>query len=125
GEGDGAGTESRQAVGDRRRRRGPRVRRRRVRDGTHPLCRRRHAHRIAANVSNGCCRQRGGSCWTDQRLPSGSLKNVKEPQGKSCTSLASTPRPTSSARAACTSSTTSCSPATEPGSLSTTPVPSA
>ena len=47
-------------------------------------------------------------CCTDQPLPSGSLKNTNRPPGRSWTSLTtSTPRPTSSARAASMSETTS------------------
>jgi AraC-like DNA-binding protein len=53
---------------------------------------------------------REGSCWTDQPLPSGSLKKTNEPQSNVWTSLTSTPRPTSSVRAVSTSDTTSCSP---------------
>ena len=41
-----------------------------------------------------------GISWTAQPLPSGSLKNVNRPHGKSWTSLASTPRLASSVRAA-------------------------
>jgi hypothetical protein len=49
------------------------------------------------------------SC-TAQPLPSGSLKKTNEPQGNCWTSLTSTPRSTSSARAAPMSGTTICSP---------------
>ena len=65
----------------------------------------------------------GGSCCTAQRLPSGSAKNTNRPQGKSSTSLASTPRSTSWARAASASSTTNCRPSTEPGAASVIPTP--
>jgi hypothetical protein len=51
------------------------------------------------------------------------LKNTNQPQGNCWTSLTSTPRPTSSARAAWMSGTTSCMPCTEPGGVSTIPVP--
>src|SRR3954447_2822311 len=46
-------------------------------------------------------------CCTDQPFPSGSLKKTKRPQGKSCTSLTSTPRAASSSWAVFASSTTS------------------
>src|SRR5881396_2464359 len=76
----------------------------------------------------------GFSC-TAQLLPSGSLKKKNEfhgsprpsahtPSWLMCwTGLASRPRPTSSARAASMSDTTSCRPFTEPGGESTSPVP--
>ena len=51
--------------------------------------------------------QRGGSSCTDQRFPSGSAKNVNEPQGNSSTSVASMPRARRSAHTAFASSTTS------------------
>ena len=60
----------------------------------------------------------GTICCTAQPLPSGSSKKTKRPQGNSCTSLTSAPRPTSSARAASASSTTICRPLTEPGGMS-------
>ena len=56
------------------------------------------------------------SC-TAQPLPSGSLKKTKRPHGKSCTSPTSMPRPTSSARAASASGTTSWRPSSEPGAM--------
>src|SRR4051812_7935708 len=46
-------------------------------------------------------------CCTDQPFPSGSLKKTKRPQGKSCTSLTSTPLAASSSWAVFASSTTS------------------
>ena len=49
---------------------------------------------------------RSGSSCRAQPLPSGSRKKANEPQAKSWTSLTSTPRSTSSARAALTSATT-------------------
>jgi len=58
-------------------------------------------------------------------LPSGSSKKTNEPHGNSVTSLTCTPRPASSARAACASATVSCIPRAEPGSESTIPCPSA
>jgi DNA-binding MarR family transcriptional regulator len=58
-------------------------------------------------------------------LPSGSAKKTKRPHGNSCTSLASTPRSSSSALAASTSSTTRCRPATLPGSIWFAPAVSA
>ena len=61
--------------------------------------------------------------WTAQVLPSGSLKKVKRPHGNSCTSLASTPRDTRSARASSALVTTTCRPLTEPGVISVTPSP--
>ena len=63
------------------------------------------------------------SCWIAQPLPSGSAKNTNRPQGNSCTSLTSTPRPASSRRAASASATTICRPCTDPGSASVIPVP--
>jgi hypothetical protein len=56
-------------------------------------------------------------------LPSGSLKNTKRPHGKSWTSLTSTPRSASSARARSALATTTCRPLTDPGSASVTPLP--
>ena len=50
------------------------------------------------------------SCCTAQPLPYGSAKKTKRPQGKSWTSLTSTPRSTSSACAASMSATTICMP---------------
>ncbi len=64
-----------------------------------------------------------GICWTAQPLPSGSLKKTNDPQGKCWTSLTSTPRSTSSARAVSMSDTTIWRPCTEPGGMSVMPVP--
>ncbi len=66
-----------------------------------------------------------GNCWIAHSFPSGSRNPVNRPHARSCTSVASTPRSRRNARAASASSTTSCSPFTEPGSESISPVPMA
>ena len=66
-----------------------------------------------------------GAAGAAQPLPSGSLKNTKSPHGKCWTSDTSTPRPSSSARAAATSDTTTCKPSTEPGGFVESPTPNA
>jgi hypothetical protein len=63
-----------------------------------------HQPKSSAETHDG---YRGGSSWTDQPLPSGSSKKTNEPHASFCTSLTSTPRSTSSARAASMSETTS------------------
>src|SRR5207245_10346739 len=49
---------------------------------------------------------RMGICWTDHVLPSGSLKQMNDPQGCTSTSLVSTPRSVKTFLTASTSSTT-------------------
>jgi hypothetical protein len=59
-------------------------------------------------------------CCTDQVLPSGSANPKKVPPSRSSNTVISshgTPRPTSSARAAAASATTSCRPRIDPGAI--------
>ena len=64
-------------------------------------------------------------CWTAQRLPSGSAKWTKEPQGWSSMPLTSTPRAVSSRCASSMSVTTTCMLSREPGAISVMPLPKA
>lgn len=90
------------------------------------------ATRIADVIGGGSRRRpasdrygRGGSCWTDHLLPSGSEKWTKRPQGRSSIGVTSTPWSTRCWWACSMSATTTWRPLMAPGAMPVSKVPMA
>ena len=80
-------------------------------------------HRLRATLSDSRTTRGAGISCTAQPLPSGIAEEDERPQGNDWTSLTSTPRPASSARAASMSETTSWRPSGGPGRCLRIPLP--